>query len=76
MKVANRNEIIELTGKELTLYIFHANYDPIYNEDESELTTIKIPAANESHAWDRLAWLLGSKDKICHFRLDDFYPYE
>ncbi len=76
MKVAEGNKIIERTGKALTLYVFHANYDPIYKQEESELTTIEMPAPNEEYAWDRLAWLLGSKDKVKHFRLDDYYPYE
>lgn len=76
MKVAEGNTIVERKGKELNLYIFHANYDPIYHEEETELTTIKMPASNESHAWDRLARLLGSEDKIHNFRLDEFYPYE
>ena len=76
MQVSEGNKIVEYSRNKLTLYVFHANYDPIYNQDEPELTTIKMPAPNETYAWDRLAWLLGSKDKVKNFRLDDFYPYE
>lgn len=76
MKVAEGDKIVEYMGKHLTLYVFHANYNPIYNQEETELTTIEMPALNEAHAWDRLAWLLGSKGKAELFRLDDWYPYD
>lgn len=59
----------------LTEYVFGANYDPLNGREEQELTTIKIPAPNETIAWDRLIKLVGD-DNANHFRLDDFYPYE
>lgn len=75
MIVAEGNKNVTYTDKELKLYTFNANFNPIYNIEETELTTIKIPAPNEKYAWDRLGWLLGSMSKAERFRLDDVEPY-
>ena len=76
MLVPENGKMVEYNDAEdLNLYTFHANLNPIYNIEEAVLTTIKIPAPNTEHAWDRLAWLLGSPGKAERFRLDNIERY-
>lgn len=75
MIVAEGGKMVEYKDHQLKLYTFNANLNPIYNISETELTTVKIPAPNEEHAWNRLEWLLGSKSKVNNFRIDDIEPY-
>lgn len=75
MLVAEGNRMVEYKDKQLKKYVFHANFNPIYNIEEAELTTIEIAAPNEKHAWDRLSWLIGSFETAERFRLDDVEPY-
>lgn len=76
MLVAKDNRMVTMTGKELKLFTFRANFNPIYGVEEPELTTIQMPAVDEKHAWDRLGFLLGSQSKINWFRLDEVQDYE
>lgn len=75
MIVAIGNEMKEYTDDQLTLYTFSINMNPIYNIDESELTTIQMPAVSKEHAWQRLAGLVGSQSKAEKFALIDEKPY-
>lgn len=75
MIVPESGKNVEYHEDQLQLYTFHANLNPIFNCEEAELTTIKLAAPNEKHAWDRLRWLLGSESKAEKFRLDEVEKY-
>lgn len=68
----NRN----YTGKELKEYTFHANFNPIYGNEEAEIITVKIPAPDMKSAWMALISLVCSKTRAKSFRLDDIRDYD
>ena len=72
---AEGNRMIEVSSKDLTLYTFVANFNPIYGCDEPEATTILIAGTDIENAKDRLTWLVGGKGRANKFSLVDCRPY-
>lgn len=72
---AEGNRMIEVSSKDLKLYTFGANLNPIYNIKEPELTEIKIPATDYQHALDRLEALVG-RSRVPEFFWQDEENYE
>ncbi len=75
MKVKTQEGVIEVSGKDLTVYVFCGNFDPYLGIEENELTIIKLPAPNEEYAWQRLKFLIGSA-RARHFHIEDMYQYD
>lgn len=58
----------------MLIYVFGMNWNPLEQNDESYLTTIKIPAKDHEEAGAKLVALLGRKIASKCF-LNDYYKY-
>lgn len=75
MLVARGSRMVEVPSSELTLFTFGANFNPIYNTSESELTVVKIAGVDLNHAYSRLEFLVGGMTRAKQFTLIDQEPY-
>ena len=62
MKVSRENKIYEEEAK--ICVTFAINWNPTYHCEETEVTEIRMPAVNESHAWKRIHDLIGTTPEI------------